>query len=167
MTQEILAKKIGTSASTLAMLERGHRGNPSVYLMHKLASFFKVSIEDLLMGDESMTNIKTLKPSVAHQASGSLVRKYSSGKNQTNLYQVTLQQEQSFTLPIGEKQQRQLITCQSGQALIKMFQNSQLLSQGEGLETFAHIKKKIINFGPAVAAISIVTSAKNPFEFQL
>lgn len=167
VTQEELAKKIGASASTLAMLERGHRGNPSVYLMHQLASYFRVSIESFLLRNEKESSCteNILQPTISHQASGSKVKKYRSGKNKTNFYQVTLKQNESFTLSASDSRQKQMIICQTGQVFVKMPQHSQLLSENEGFETVTTMSKKLINFGPATSTISIVASPANPLDF--
>jgi len=49
--QEDLAKALGVSRQTISSLENG-RYNPSIYLAHKIAKFFGLTIEEVFIFDE-------------------------------------------------------------------------------------------------------------------
>jgi len=49
--QEELAKQMGVSRQTISSLETG-RYNPSVFLAHKIARFFGMTIEEVFLFDE-------------------------------------------------------------------------------------------------------------------
>jgi putative transcriptional regulator len=55
MTQEILADRLEVSRQTISSLESG-RYNPSVLLAFKLARFFNVTIEELFLYEEDVSN---------------------------------------------------------------------------------------------------------------
>ena len=53
MTQEKAAEALGVSRQTISSLETG-RYNPSIFLAHKIAQFFEMTIEEVfLFEDES------------------------------------------------------------------------------------------------------------------
>ena len=49
--QDELAKKLGISRQTISSLERG-RYNPSIFLAHKIAVYFDMTIEDIFIFEE-------------------------------------------------------------------------------------------------------------------
>ena len=49
--QEDFAKLIGVSRQTISSLETG-RYNPSIFLAHKIAQFFGMTIEEVFLFDE-------------------------------------------------------------------------------------------------------------------
>lgn len=49
--QEDFAKALGVSRQTISSLETG-RYNPSIFLAHKIAKFFGMTIEDVFLFDE-------------------------------------------------------------------------------------------------------------------
>lgn len=49
--QEELAKTLGVSRQTISSLETG-RYNPSIFLAHKIAHYFKMSIEEIFIFEE-------------------------------------------------------------------------------------------------------------------
>lgn len=49
--QDELAKKLGVSRQTISSLERG-RYNPSIFLAHKIAVYFDMTIEDIFIFEE-------------------------------------------------------------------------------------------------------------------
>ena len=49
--QEDFAKTLGVSRQTISSLETG-RYNPSIYLAHKIAKFFNMTIEDVFIFEE-------------------------------------------------------------------------------------------------------------------
>jgi len=49
--QEDFAKLMGVSRQTISSLETG-RYNPSIFLAHKIARFFGMTIEDVFLFDE-------------------------------------------------------------------------------------------------------------------
>ena len=49
--QEELAKMLGVSRQTISSLETG-RYNPSIFLAHKIAQFFGMTIEEVFLFDE-------------------------------------------------------------------------------------------------------------------
>ena len=49
--QDELAKKLGVSRQTISSLERG-RYNPSIFLAHKIAVYFDITIEDIFIFEE-------------------------------------------------------------------------------------------------------------------
>ena len=49
--QEELAKALGVSRQTISSLETG-RYNPSIFLAHKIAKFFGMTIEEVFLFDE-------------------------------------------------------------------------------------------------------------------
>lgn len=49
--QEDFAKALGVSRQTISSLETG-RYNPSIYLAHKIAKFFNMTIEDVFIFEE-------------------------------------------------------------------------------------------------------------------
>ena len=49
--QEDFAKLMGVSRQTISSLETG-RYNPSIYLAHKIAQFFGMTIEEVFLFDE-------------------------------------------------------------------------------------------------------------------
>ena len=49
--QEDFAKLMGVSRQTISSLETG-RYNPSIFLAHKIAQFFGMTIEDVFLFDE-------------------------------------------------------------------------------------------------------------------
>lgn len=55
MTQEMLADRLEVSRQTIGALENG-RYNPSILLAFKIARFFNVTIEDLFLYEEDMSN---------------------------------------------------------------------------------------------------------------
>ncbi|NLO96559.1 MAG: helix-turn-helix transcriptional regulator [Peptococcaceae bacterium] len=55
MTQEELAAALEVSRQTIGSLENG-RYNPSIVLAFKIARFFGMSIEDILIYDEEEAN---------------------------------------------------------------------------------------------------------------
>ena len=55
MTQEILADRLEVSRQTISSLESG-RYNPSILLAFKLARFFNVTIEELFLYEEDISN---------------------------------------------------------------------------------------------------------------
>ncbi|MFH1381504.1 MAG: helix-turn-helix transcriptional regulator [Chloroflexota bacterium] len=55
MTQEILAERLEVSRQTISSLESG-RYNPSILLAFKLARFFNVTIEELFLYEEDISN---------------------------------------------------------------------------------------------------------------
>ncbi len=55
ITQEILADRLEVSRQTISSLESG-RYNPSILLAFKLAGFFKVTIEELFLYEEDISN---------------------------------------------------------------------------------------------------------------
>lgn len=55
MTQEMLADKLEVSRQTIISLERG-RYNPSILLAFRLARFFNVTIEELFLYEEDLSN---------------------------------------------------------------------------------------------------------------
>ncbi len=55
MTQEILADRLEVSRQTIGSLESG-RYNPSILLAFKLARFFNVTIEELFLYEEDISN---------------------------------------------------------------------------------------------------------------
>ena len=54
--QEEFAKMLGVSRQTISSLETG-RYNPSIFLAHKIAKFFDMTIEDVFLFDEE-TNLE-------------------------------------------------------------------------------------------------------------
>lgn len=55
ITQEILADRLEVSRQTIGSLESG-RYNPSILLAFKLARFFDVTIEELFLYEEDISN---------------------------------------------------------------------------------------------------------------
>lgn len=55
ITQEMLADKLEVSRQTIGSLENG-RYNPSIQLAFKLAHFFGVTIEELFIYEEDISN---------------------------------------------------------------------------------------------------------------
>ncbi len=55
MTQDILADRLEVSRQTIGALENG-RYNPSILLAFKLARFFNVTIEELFLYEEDISN---------------------------------------------------------------------------------------------------------------
>ena len=55
MTQELLADRLEVSRQTISSLESG-RYNPSILLAFKLARFFNVTIEELFLYEEDISN---------------------------------------------------------------------------------------------------------------
>ena len=55
VTQEILADRLEVSRQTISSLESG-RYNPSITLAFKLARFFNVTIEELFLYEEDISN---------------------------------------------------------------------------------------------------------------
>ncbi len=55
ITQEILADRLEVSRQTIGSLEGG-RYNPSILLAFKLARFFDVTIEELFLYEEDISN---------------------------------------------------------------------------------------------------------------
>ncbi len=51
LTQQALADEMGVSRQTIISLERG-RYNPSIFLAHKIAARFGLSIEDVFIFEE-------------------------------------------------------------------------------------------------------------------
>ena len=49
--QEDFAKQMGVSRQTISSLETG-RYNPSIFLAHKIAQFFGMTIEEVFLFDE-------------------------------------------------------------------------------------------------------------------
>lgn len=49
--QEEFAKAMGVSRQTISSLETG-RYNPSIFLAHKIAKYFDMTIEDVFLFDE-------------------------------------------------------------------------------------------------------------------
>ena len=49
--QEEFAKMLGVSRQTISSLETG-RYNPSIFLAHKIAKFFDMTIEEVFLFDE-------------------------------------------------------------------------------------------------------------------
>ena len=49
--QDDLARELGVSRQTISSLERG-RYNPSIFLAHRIAVFFGMSIEDVFIFEE-------------------------------------------------------------------------------------------------------------------
>lgn len=49
--QEELAKQMGVSRQTISSLERG-RYNPSIFLAHKIALYFHLTIEEVFIFEE-------------------------------------------------------------------------------------------------------------------
>ena len=54
--QEDFAKLLGVSRQTISSLETG-RYNPSIFLAHKIAKFFDMTIEEVFLFDEE-TNLE-------------------------------------------------------------------------------------------------------------
>lgn len=54
--QEEFAKMLGVSRQTISSLETG-RYNPSIFLAHKIAKFFDMTIEEVFLFDEE-TNLE-------------------------------------------------------------------------------------------------------------
>ena len=54
--QEEFAKLLGVSRQTISSLETG-RYNPSIFLAHKIAQFFDMTIEEVFLFDEE-TNLE-------------------------------------------------------------------------------------------------------------
>lgn len=54
--QEEFAKLLGVSRQTISSLETG-RYNPSIFLAHKIAKFFDMTIEEMFLFDEE-TNLE-------------------------------------------------------------------------------------------------------------
>ena len=54
--QEEFAKQLGVSRQTISSLETG-RYNPSIFLAHKIAKFFDMTIEEVFLFDEE-TNLE-------------------------------------------------------------------------------------------------------------
>lgn len=54
--QEDFARLLGVSRQTISSLETG-RYNPSIFLAHKIAKFFDMTIEDVFLFDEE-TNLE-------------------------------------------------------------------------------------------------------------
>ena len=50
--QEEFARMLGVSRQTISSLETG-RYNPSIFLAHKIAQFFGMTIEEVFLFDES------------------------------------------------------------------------------------------------------------------
>lgn len=50
--QEELAKMLGVSRQTISSLETG-RYNPSIFLAHKIARYFDMTIEEVFIFDEA------------------------------------------------------------------------------------------------------------------
>lgn len=57
ITQEELAERLEVSRQTIGSLENG-RYNPSIILAFKISNFFKVSIEEIFIYEESVENEK-------------------------------------------------------------------------------------------------------------
>ncbi len=55
ITQEMLADRLEVSRQTIGSLESG-RYNPSIFLAFKLARFFNVTIEELFLYEEDISN---------------------------------------------------------------------------------------------------------------
>lgn len=55
ITQDILADRLEVSRQTIGSLESG-RYNPSILLAFKLARFFDVTIEELFLYEEDISN---------------------------------------------------------------------------------------------------------------
>lgn len=53
--QEDFAKALGVSRQTISSLETG-RYNPSIFLAHKIARYFGMSIEEVFIFDDGDTN---------------------------------------------------------------------------------------------------------------
>ncbi len=51
--QEDLANEMGVSRQTISSLENG-RYNPSILLAHKIAQFFRMTIEEVFIFEEDM-----------------------------------------------------------------------------------------------------------------
>ena len=51
--QEEFAKPLGVSRQTISSLETG-RYNPSIFLAHKIAKFFDMTIEEVFLFDEEI-----------------------------------------------------------------------------------------------------------------
>ena len=51
--QEEFAKLLGVSRQTISSLETG-RYNPSIFLAHKIAKFFDMTIEEVFLFDEKI-----------------------------------------------------------------------------------------------------------------
>ena len=51
--QENLANEMGVSRQTISSLENG-RYNPSILLAHKIAQFFRMTIEEVFIFEEDM-----------------------------------------------------------------------------------------------------------------
>ena len=51
MSQQALAEACGVSRQTISSLETG-RYNPSIFLAHKIAQFFGMTIEEVFLFDE-------------------------------------------------------------------------------------------------------------------
>ena len=51
--QEEFAKMLGVSRQTISSLETG-RYNPSIFLAHKIAKFFDMTIEEVFLFDEEI-----------------------------------------------------------------------------------------------------------------
>ena len=51
--QEEFAKLLGVSRQTISSLETG-RFNPSIFLAHKIAKFFDMTIEEVFLFDEEI-----------------------------------------------------------------------------------------------------------------
>ena len=51
--QEEFAKLLGVSRQTISSLETG-RYNPSIFLAHKIAQFFDMTIEEVFLFDEEI-----------------------------------------------------------------------------------------------------------------
>ena len=51
--QEEFAKLLGVSQQTISSLETG-RYNPSIFLAHKIAKFFDMTIEEVFLFDEEI-----------------------------------------------------------------------------------------------------------------
>ena len=51
--QEEFAKLLGVSRQTISSLETG-RYNPSIFLAHKIAKFFDMTIEEVFLFDEEI-----------------------------------------------------------------------------------------------------------------
>ena len=53
LRQEEFAKLLGVSRQTISSLETG-RYNPSIFLAHKIAKFFDMTIEEVFLFDEEI-----------------------------------------------------------------------------------------------------------------
>ena len=61
MTQEELAKKAKVARSYVALIEAGHKKNPSLESLRRLAKALEVSVDDLMTGIDPQEKLRRLK----------------------------------------------------------------------------------------------------------